>query len=220
MNKKKIALPIVAAAIVIISVCAMGIHCLLLHKEGFVGVERVQIDGVDYRYADIVYSGEGKTIAFIDDWEVNEIPEDSSNTFVVVRSFLDQYPIVRADYEIPESGRVSCAYIGDTMERTTDKDLLKALTDILQADYTGGKEIFLLSDMGSLGNFQHICVGYEDCPVGTDNSIYYIGIVDSRWVVIFRDELGERKNDRVSARYYELDAKYGAIFEDSGYWGN
>lgn len=219
MVKKRIAITLIGVlSIFIIPICFFGIHRLLLQKDGFVGGERVQIDGVNYHYVNITLSEEGKTIALVDDWKVNEIPEDSSHTFLVVRSFLDDYSIVREDYNIPESGNVSCAYIGNTMERTTDKDLLHTLTEILQTDYTDGKEILLSNKKEERGNFEHICVGYEDCPVGTDNSIYYIGQIDSVWVVIFRNELGEWDDGKLPAVYYELDSKYYEIFEDSGYW--
>ncbi len=194
------------------------IHRQLLRKDGFVGIERVQIEDVNYQYASFQLSKEGKTIGLIDDWQINEVPEDKSHTFLVVRSFLDQYYIVREDYEIPTGGNVSCAYIGTLMERTTDTKLLQALTEILQNDYTDGTPFFLSNHKDEQGNFKHIVVGYEDCPVGTDHRIYYIGQVDSRWVIVFRDELGEWENDRLPAVYYELDPKYGEVFEESGFW--
>ena len=121
-------------------------------------------------------------------------------------------------FELSKEGNVSCAYIGSMMERTTDKEILQALTEILQNDYTDGTPIFLSNHKDEKGNFKHIVVGYEDCPVGTDRSIYYIGEIDSKWVIIFRNELGEWEDDELPAVYYELDPAYGKIFEKSGFW--
>jgi len=217
MRKKKLIIILIGIfLLLVLPLCIWGIYRLSLQKDGFVGIERVEIDGVNYHYTSITLSEEGKTIALIDDWEVNEIPEDSSHTFLVVRSFLDQFSIVREDYVIPERGNVSCAYIGNTKERTTEEDLLQALTEILQADYENGKMITLTNNE----NIKSVCVGYEDCPVGTDNSIYCIGKIDSIWVVIFSDQVREYNDGKTEAIYYELDSKYGKVFEESGYWSN
>ena len=35
-------------------------------------------------------------------------------------------------------------------------------------------------------------LGYEDCPVGTDNSIYGIAKIDSKWVIVFNSDLGQK----------------------------
>lgn len=41
---------------------------------------------------------EGKTIAKTEDgWRINEVKEDDSHTFIVMRSFLDQYLLVKED---------------------------------------------------------------------------------------------------------------------------
>lgn len=217
-NKKKIMIAIAAILLFLLAIIGyIYFHRLFLQRDGFVGVEQVQIEDVNYRYENFELTKEGKTIAFIDDWKINEVPEDPSHTFLVVRSFLDQYYIVREDYTIPTEGNVSCAYIGKD-NRTEDKKILWALTEILQKDYTNGTDFFISYDNGANDGFRHVTVGYEGCPVGTDSSIYYIGKIDSKWVIIFRDELGEWKNDKLPAVYYELDDKYGGIFEESGFW--
>lgn len=218
-RKKSIIISITGFILCIAAIAgSVFIHRQLLRKDGFVGIERVEIEDVNYRYTSFTLSEEGKTIGLIDDWEINEVPEDKSHTFLVVRSFLDQYYIVREDYTIPTEGNVSCAYIGTMMERTTNPELLQALTEILQTNYTDGTPFFLSNRKDEQGNFKHIVVGYEDCPVGTDNRIYCIGQIDSKWVIIFHDELGQWEDDKLSAVYYELDSKYGKIFEGSGFW--
>ena len=53
---------------------------------------------------------EGRTIAKTEDgWHINAVKEDPGRTFIVLRSFLDQYLLVREDYEIPDSGRITAA---------------------------------------------------------------------------------------------------------------
>lgn len=53
--------------------------------------------------------------------------------------------------------------------------------------------------------WKHIFVGYEDCPVATDDLIYGIAKVDSKWVVVFRDEVIEWKAHKKSVIYHEID---------------
>ena len=48
---------------------------------------------------------EGRTIAkTTDGLRINEIEEDPTHTFIVLRSFLDQWLLVREDYNIPTDG--------------------------------------------------------------------------------------------------------------------
>lgn len=91
MNKKKIVIALIVLFIIfIMPICIFLIYRLSLQKDGFIEAERVQIDGVNYCYTDITISKEGKTIALVDDWQINEIPEDSSHTFLVVSGFWKQ----------------------------------------------------------------------------------------------------------------------------------
>ena len=54
---------------------------------------------------------EGKTIAKTEDgWQINEVEEDQTHTFIVMRSFLDQSLLVREDYEIPRSGEITTLF--------------------------------------------------------------------------------------------------------------
>ena len=60
-----------------------------------------------HTYVEYSYSGyhEGKTIAkTTDGLRINEIDEDPTHTFIVLRSFLDQWLLVREDYSIPSDG--------------------------------------------------------------------------------------------------------------------
>lgn len=214
--KKKVIVGILLLVAVIIGYCLW--RELFLEKEGFVGIENVEIDGVEYQYEEYAYSDRGEMIALVDEWGVYEVPEDPSHTFLILgRGLADDY-IVREDYRIPTEGNVSCAYIGRAMVRTTDEKILGALTEILQADYANGTEYMLYNSPQEPYGFRQVIVGYEDCPVGTDESIYYIGKVNSKWIIIFQHEVGELQGDKIPSIYYELDERYGKIFEESGLW--
>lgn len=58
-----------------------------------------------HTYVPYSYPGEyheGKTIAMTTDGlRINEVKEDPTHTFIVLRSFLDNWLLVREDYTIP-----------------------------------------------------------------------------------------------------------------------
>ncbi len=61
-----------------------------------------------HTYVPYSYPGkyhEGKTIAMTTDGlRINEVKEDPTHTFIVLRSFLDNWLLVREDYMIPTNG--------------------------------------------------------------------------------------------------------------------
>ncbi len=212
--KKNIAAVLCTIFIIILPFLLSYIHKLSLTKDGWIGLESINIDGVQYKYYGYDFTDEGKVIAYIDDWRIKEIPEDPSHTFLVVRSLRDQYYIMRADYDVPESGKVSCAYIGG--KRTVNKEMLDALTEIMAMQFTEGNQINL-SNIRKSGEdlmLKSVNVGYEDCPVATDYSIYDIGKRDSDWIIIFRDELYENNNELCGV-YYKLDSKFNKVFDEN-----
>ena len=66
--------------------------------------------------------------------------------------------------------------------------------------------------------WKHFVLGYEDCPVGTDNSIYGIAKIDSKWVIVFNSDLGQKDENGYQAIYYEISPECGKIFEKSNIW--
>lgn len=107
----------------------------VLKKEGVVSAGLVKIENINYVYSSFELSGEGKTIALIDNYIIKAVPEDPSHTFLILRTFIDQNYIVREDYEIPTEGKVNCAYIDG--KRTTADQVLSALTDIIRNGSAG-----------------------------------------------------------------------------------
>ena len=69
--------------------------------------------------------------------------------------------------------------------------------------YNDGTYYYISNNKEEQKRWKHFVLGYEDCPVGTDNSIY--GIVKI-------DENGYQ------AIYYEISPECGKIFEKSNIW--
>ena len=186
--------------------------------DGDVMMGFVRIADERYVYTDFKTIGRRKKIAEIDNWKIYEVAEDPNHIFLKMKSFTSEYWLVREDYQIPTEGKVSCAYVGD--KRVDDEETLEALTDILSREYDAGTPYYLSYKTEDVDKWTPVTVGYEDCPVGTDYSIYAITKVDSKWVVVFRDETGEWDDDnaRHSVIYHDVDEKYYETFEHSKLW--
>lgn len=184
--------------------------------EGVVKGGWVMIADVRYEYTSFETVGRTKKIAVLDNWKVYEVAEDPSHVFLKMKSFTAERYLVRSDYQIPTEGNVSCAYIGD--ERVDDEKTLEALTDILTREYDAGTPYYMTHKREESARRNHVTVGFEGCPVGTDVSIYCIVKVDSKWVVVFRDEIGELDGDRFPVTYHEIDEKYYEVFEKNKMW--
>ena len=146
---------------------------------------------------------EGKTIAkTTDGWQINEVKEDSSHTFIVLRSFLDQCLLVREDYEIPTYGKISVAWWNGKIIR--DLDFLNAITSILaNAEATFNYEtdgIFQLTDRQHM---RLLRVGYADCPIATEHG-GYLGTIDGTWYL----SLEQTDDDTGTVCCYEIPQEY------------
>lgn len=123
---------------------------------------------------------EGKTIAkTTDGWQINEVEEDDSHTFIVIRSFLDQYLLVREDYEIPTSGKITTVFwngkeIQDKGFHGVISELLEQATPDFQYTTEG---IFQLTDGQHMRSLD---IGYGGCPIGTEHA-GYLGTVNDTW---------------------------------------
>lgn len=153
---------------------------------------------------------EGKTIAKVKDsgLSINEVEGDDSHTFVVVRSFIDQWLVVREDYNIPKSGKITKAYWAHQL--IEDEEFLGAITEMItkvkpDSEYdTGDREIFEYTDNQ---NMKELYIAYEDCPVPT---IYlgYMGVIDSEWY------LTVGKGNGSTIYCYTIPDEYSDIFDE------
>ena len=139
-------------------------------------------NGKEYSTVGGVYT-EGRTIAKSANgsWDIKEIKEDPSHTFVVARAFLDQYLYVADDYTVPKSGEITTVCWNETVIQ--DTDFLKAMAEIeatktTMFDYeTEG--IFMLTDNQHM---RELYFAYDECPVATEYK-GYMGKVNGKWVI-------------------------------------
>ena len=212
-------------AIITISVCLIMIVGILflLWSTGVivtdysvrVGVEGMTWNGRSYSSVPGQYS-EGKRIAKSKNgWNLNEVKEDPSHTFVVVRSFLDQSLYVANDYIIPQSGKVTKAYWN--RKYIADKDFLEAINEIDTAKTTTfeyeTEGIFMLTDYQ---NMRELYFAYEDCPVATVHK-GYMGKVNGKWVITTHISSDRTNADGSPKPYtvscYEIPQEYTSILE-------
>ena len=117
---------VVAMAMLLVFLFANGI--IVFDHSGVRRGEGVYWNDVLYVPASGEYS-EGKTIAKTNDgWQINEVEEDDTHTFIVMRSFLDQSLLVREDYEVPSSGEITT--ISWNGEYIADEEFKQAVTEI------------------------------------------------------------------------------------------
>lgn len=160
---------IILSALVILSIFALALHSGLLVPDHSGERQGDCLYWNDARYVccDGAYS-EGKTIARTSDgWQINEVRGDETRTFVVLRSFLDQYLMVRDDYAIPAGGEITCAVWRH--ETITDAAFLSALSALL-ADIDAGicPEAGDLSDLSEEYQNYSIMLAFEGCPIATN----------------------------------------------------
>ena len=151
---------------------------------------------------------EGKTVAKTKDGlDINEVEGDDSHTFLVVRSFLDQWLVVRDDYEIPKSGEITKAYW--SYQFIEDEEFLKSLEEMInkvRPDFEydlQGKGIYEHTDRQ---NMKELYIAFEGCTVPT---VYlgYMGTIDGKLYLT----TGKCYNDTVYC--YTIPEEYASVFE-------
>ena len=185
-------------------------------RDGEVLAGMVRIADQKYVYQAFMTTGKKKKIAEIDNWDVYEIDEDKSHTFLLLKSFTGEQYIVKENYQIPTAGKVNCVYVDG--QRIEDKEILEAFNEILTTKYNDGTYYYISNNKEEQKRWKHFVLGYEDCPVGTDNSIDGIAKIDSKWVIVFNSDLGQKDENGYQAIYYEISPECGKIFEKSNIW--
>lgn len=153
---------------------------------------------------------EGKTIAKSKDgWDINEVKEDPTHNFVVVRSFLDNYLYVSDDYSIPTNGKLTTVcwndiYINDIL-------FLEALSKIENEKTTSftyeTEGIFQLTENQHM---RSLYFSYENCPVAT-NFKGYMGKVNGQWVIT--TYIPQHSSQPYSVSCYVIPDEYESILE-------
>lgn len=198
-------------------VCAAAVY--LLSRGIIVFDHSAQRAGEGFRWKGELYIPtsaadytEGKTIAkTTDNWRLNIVEEDESHTFMVMRSFLDQWLCVREDYEFPKDGNVTAVYIDG---KKIDNAELAAAAQYMLENFAAEREYAVESIRHDTETQQMRDISYcfEGCPVGIDRSGDHIGRIDGEWVLCRRDgESGGLRKYQLCAvpeEYTEILAKY------------
>lgn len=193
-NKKiKIAVGCIAAAAVLVFGLMVSKGVIVLDRSAERGFEN-SIKWKDSTY--IPVSGkyhEGKTLARTKDGlDINEVEEDDSNTFLVARSFLDQWLVVREDYAIPKSGKITKAYWNnDLIEDETFLTAVEELIEKAEADFVYDNSEGDIYQYKGDDVMRELVVAYEGCPVPT-NYMGYMGAVDGKWCITVGDHNAEQ----------------------------
>ncbi len=177
---------------------------LVFDYSAVLNSEELYWNGNAYISCSGIYS-EGKTIAKTADgqWAINEIDEDPSHTFVVVRSFLDDSLYVRKDYQVPQSGDANSVYLDGI--KVDDDSFLDAVSQI----YSSGERTveYATNDIHSKTDTQDmrsIYICFNNCPVAV--FMGYIGKIDGEWVII-TDLSDLMENDDGSGTPYRIDCQ-------------
>lgn len=197
---------------------------LKLYSTGFfapeqdvgVGADSMTWEGKRYIAVSGAYT-EGKSIARDrqSGWDINRVEEDPSHTFVVARSFLDQYLFVAEEYAIPQSGRITAASWNGVY--IYDAAFLEALAKIeAESEPSFSYETDYLYAPKEDQYMRQLYVAYENCPVAT---VWkgYLGKVDGQWALTLRisdREDGSERPHTVSC--YAIPQNYWSILEQ--YW--
>ena len=216
MNSKRIKWLIAIPSIIIDFIIYWTVKGILVFDYSAVRRgEGVEWNGVFYEGCSAEYT-EGKTIAKTKDgFNINEVVEDESHTFIVLRSFLDQYLLVREDYEIPTSGKINILFIKG--EQIKDKEFIEAFTNILENKTSSFKyETDEEFEWNNNEQMKLVRVGYENCPIAT-STVGYLGTVEGKWHFVEKnvkyDDYLYDELTHTTVTYYPIEEKYHKIIE-------
>ena len=188
-----------------------------LSRDAEVSSDRVIRNGISYSPAYGDYT-EGRIIAKgVDaDWTVNAVEEDPTHTFIVARSFLDQYLMVSDDYTIPTSGAVTVVswngnYISDPQFLDVICKIDAEKTTSFTYDTDGIEQFTEQQQM------RRLYFAYEGCPVATDFR-GYLGKINGAWVMTADISREQRNEDGSPKPYsvgcYTIPDQYGEILSE------
>ena len=219
--KRKLSKPTIICLCLFL-VILLGILLLLWNCGAFVldHSAKVHMEGMSWKGKDYSYIGgeytEGRTIAKSKNgWSIKEVKEDPSHTFVVARSFLDQYLYVSDDYTVPTTGEITkVCWNGEYIE---DKEFIQALTQIDSEKITSfdyeTEAIFILNDNQRM---KSLYFAYENCPVATVNK-GWLGKIKGEWVITTYISSDQNNEDGSPKPYmvgcYSIPDKYSQILD-------
>ena len=204
-------------AVIFVIVCAvliwMGAKGLFVKdRSAIMGVGGLVWQGQEY----VQVSGPhttGKLIAKTQDgsWDIYEIEEDPSHTFVAVSAFLEHELYVLKSYDIPDSGRLTA--VSWNGRKIQDSAFL-AMMEQIEAEKTPTswyetEGIYRQTDWQKM---EELYFAYEDCPVAT---IYkgYMGKVHGQWIITTHIEPHSPDREGYTVSYYLIPEEYASLLE-------
>ena len=213
MKTKKSKIILGCIAVVVVTVFGLMVANGIIvfdHSAEHIFENDIKWKGVNYYNVYGKYR-EGKTIAKTNDgFHICEIEGDDSHTFVGLRSFLDNWLLVREDYVIPIGGEIT--RVCWNLNFIEDEEFLVAIADILEQRTP---EFVYDNSKGDIYQYKgddvmrELVVAYEDCPVPT-NYMGYMGTIDGRWCIT----VGNYQKDKIDCWY--IPEKYTEVLEK--YW--
>jgi hypothetical protein len=196
-KKLKITLSCIAVVIALIGIMLAKGIIVFDHSAQRIGENDITWKGV-YYFAVYGKYREGKTIAKTNDgFNICEVEGDDSHTFVGLRSFLDNWLLVREDYVIPIYGEITRVYWN--MNFIEDEEFLSVIAEILEkreADFIYNNSKGDIYQYKGDDVMRELVVAYEGCPVPTNN-LGYMGTIDGKWCIT----VGNYQKDKIDCYY-------------------
>lgn len=196
-KKLKITLSCIAVVIALLGIMLAKGIVVFDHSAQRIGENDITWKGVNYCAVYGKYR-EGKAIAKTNDgFNICEVEGDDSHTFVGLRSFLDNWLLVREDYVIPIYGEITRVYWN--MNFIEDEEFLSVIAEILEkreADFIYNNSKGDIYQYKGDDVMRELVVAYEGCPVPTNN-LGYMGTIDGKWCIT----VGNYQKDKIDCYY-------------------
>ena len=217
MTKKSIVIITCAILLVFVIIFSLLLSTgtIVLDQSAEVRGESLFFKGQEYILTDGTYS-EGKKIAKTKDGrDINEVREDDTHTFIVLRSFLDESLYVKKDFHIPTKGEITKINWGT--ETITDSEfcnMMEVLLDSAVTDFTYETDaIYALKDNQEM---RPVDIAYEGCPVTTEFK-GYLGKIDGKFYITTQISEDQTNEDGSPKSYtvfcYTIPSEYYSVLQ-------
>lgn len=182
---------------------------IVFDHSGIRYADSFQWKGNHYVLAPGRYDHEGRVLAKTNAGDhIIEVDDDKTHTFLVLRDFLDNDLYVREDYEIPTSGEITKVYWTHAVQ---DESFCDVLTQILRNAETDFQYVtdapYVIGDGREM---YQLYVGYDHCPIATEN-LGYLGTINGAWYITTGIE--ETKDGQHLVSCYQIPSQYVSLLQ-------
>ena len=209
---------IILISIPVLIFCIFFIRNIFIDKSAVSHGEGIIWNGVQYQPADGYYTTPKNADFLAEDQKGASIygfGDDPEHTYVEKTSFLDNYLLVRADYQKKDKGEITAISVKNNHIELTEKR--KEIKKIL---YTSLASKPYLCTLISNNDLMKIEFSYNKSHV-TDNFFGYISFSNQAWYYIPKLSASEFKNlyngKKQTLRCYRIDSKYKKLFDEIPY---